>query len=180
MCSPFPSQFQVFFQALSKSLPSPFTRMVVRISPYRIAIDALTDFEGIEQRVQFRMGGKVYDIDWDSTNERVICYGSEQEWWEIRYDNVLASEIVLLDVLRALNCTAFPILTFPLNNEYTIDNYLVTPISTSFIIQMDIPEDATEDIPEAATEDEDPTSSEEECNEGDNNSDDPSSSEEEV
>jgi hypothetical protein len=148
--------------------------MVAQNTPYKVTIDALTDFEGIEQRAQFTMGGKVYDIDWDSVNERVICYGTGDEWWEIRYDNILARDIVLLDVLIALNYTAYPTLVFPLNTEYTIENYLVTPISTQFLIQMDLPDAEIEE-----DEDEDPSSSEEECNEGDNSSGDPTSSEDE-
>ena len=134
--------------------------MVVQNTPYKVAIDALTSFEGITQRVQFTMGGKIYDIDWDSTNERVICYGDEQEWWEIRFDNVPARDIILLDVLRALNCATFPVLAFPQDHEYTMDNYLVTPISVNFLIQMDVPDAVIEGATEA--EDEDPSSSEDE------------------
>lgn len=149
--------------------------MVVQNTPYKVAIDALTSFEGITQRVQFTMGGKIYDIDWDSTNERVICYGDEQEWWEIRFDNVPARDIILLDVLRALNYTAFPVLAFPQDNEYTIDNYLVTPISTQFLIQMDIPD--TEGAAATEDEDEDPSSSEEDPSSSEEDGDNPNSEE---
>jgi hypothetical protein len=139
--------------------------MVVQHTAYKVVIDVLTGVESIEQRVQCTMGGKVYDINWDSVNERVICNGTGDEWWEIRNDNVLARDIVLQDVLFALNYTACPTLMYQLNNEYTIENYLVSPISTKFLIQMDLPDEVIEDDTEGVTgaieyEDEDPSSSE--------------------
>jgi hypothetical protein len=195
----FPSPFQV----PSKPLPSPFqasflTGEILRICTkplprmvsqtiYKRAIDALTCFEGIEQRVQFTMGGNVYDIDWDSANERVIVYEADEKWWEICHNDVEPSSIRLIDVMSALNCVSedtFPILAFPQNGEYTIDNYLVTPISAPFLIQMAVVDRSTVAPADAeATEaDEDPSSSEEEeeCNESDGDCDDPNSSEDEV
>lgn len=148
--------------------------MVAQNTPYKVSIDTLTSFKGITQRVQFTMDGNIYDIDWDSVNERVIVYeGGKQEqqqkWWEICHNDVEPSSIRLIDVFLALNCVSddtIPVLVFHECNEYTIDNYLVTPISTPFLIQMDVrarceTHSETVAIPDAE-EDEDPTSSEDE------------------
>lgn len=154
--------------------------MVAPNCPYKVAIDALTSFEGIKQRVQFTMDGNIYDIDWDRNNERVIVYESDEKWWEICHTDVEPSSIRLIDVFLALNCVSddtIPILNSHPNDDYTIDDYLVTPISTNFLIQMAV---VYCQGGASAFEEEDPNSSEDECNESDGDSDDPSSYEEKV
>lgn len=156
---------------------------------YKNTISAITDFKGIEQRVQVTIGENIYDIVWDSVNERVIVYEGDDNWCEICHNDVEPISIRLIDVMQVLNCVSedtFPILDSYPDDEYSIDNYLVTPISIPFLIQIEVVYRNTRGAVvenEIEAVDEDPSG--EECNDDsdddcDDDCDDPSSSEEEV
>lgn len=149
--------------------------MVAYNIPYSVQIEDPTEFDGIRQRAQVSAGEVIYDISWDETNQRVICVGPQQVWYEIRHDTVESTEIELIDVLNAFNLcrdnTEY-ILNSPLHTENTIDNYLVTPICADFLMQMDIATVSDDDpSPTASDDDPSPTSSDNESIECD--SDDP-------
>jgi hypothetical protein len=119
--------------------------VAVSNTPYIVSIDDPLDFENIEQRAQISHGTRVYDIMWDITNERVIAYYNDEEgtpvWNEIRFDGTATDNIRLTDVLLAFGYNSqdtVPILTWPLESEWLIENYLVTTISTNFLMQMSI------------------------------------------
>lgn len=110
--------------------------------PYAVSVEAITEFEDIHQRAQVQHGYRIYDISWDSANERVLVAYTEQSvplWFEIRH--TVPQDITLLDVLTAFGCVSddtMPVLAFPELQSFTIENYLVTPISVNFLIQMDV------------------------------------------
>lgn len=118
--------------------------VAVTNTPYNVAIDAIVDFENIKQRAQVSHGSRVYDISWDSANERVVAYyiyEGEPLWFEIRRDDTAPVSIDLGDVLVAFGCVSadtMPVLNFPLNQFFTIGDYLAAPISTEFLMQMSI------------------------------------------
>jgi hypothetical protein len=135
-------------------------------TPYTVSIDAPVDFENIEQRAQISHGTRVYDIQWDSDNERVIAYYNDEQnqalWFEIRFNGTATNNIRLTDVLIAFGYVSYntvPILMWPLESEWLIENYLVTEISKNFLMQMSI---KSLDIP--FEEDPSPTSSYNEMN----------------
>ena len=135
--------------------------VAVSNNPYTIVIDAPLEFENIEQRTQISHGTRVYDIQWDKINERVISYYNDEHgahvWNAICFDGTAANNIRLTDVLIAfglLSNNTVPVLMWPLESEWLIEDYLVTSISTEFLMQMSI---QTLDIP--FEEDPSPTSS---------------------
>ncbi len=139
--------------------------------PYAVSIESITEFEDIHQRAQVQHGYRIYDISWDSANQRVVAHYNEQgetQWFEIRH--TVPQDITLLDVLAAFGCVSddtMPVLAFPELQSFTIENYLVTPISAEFLIQMDVVP-ASDNLP---LDDPSPTSSDNESIEED--SDDP-------
>lgn len=155
--------------------------------PYTVAIESITEFEDVHQRAQVQHGTRVYDISWDSANERVVAYYTEQNqpwWFEIRCDGAAPQDITLGDVLMAFGCVSedtVPVLGFPLDHGFTIGNYLVTPISAEFLMQMDVLSAdeydqlplADQDIPIEDDDDPTPTSSDNDSIEEDD-SDNPS------
>ncbi len=118
--------------------------VVVSNDPYTVAIEGITEFEDVHQRAQVQHGTRVYDISWDSANQRVVAYYNlqgEALWFEIRRDDTTPQDITLLDVLTAFGCVSddtVPILAFPELYSFAMENYLVTPISAEFLIQMDV------------------------------------------
>jgi hypothetical protein len=147
--------------------------VAVSNDPYTVAIEGITEFEDVHQRAQVQHGTRVYDINWDSANQRVVAYYNiqgEPLWFEIRRNDTAPQDITLLDVLTAFGCVSddtVPILAFPELYSFTIGNYLVTPISTEFLMQMDVVPvsdnilSAPDDIPHVP-DDPSPTSSENE------------------
>lgn len=111
--------------------------------PYTVSIDP-PSIENIEQRAQVSHNNRIYDINWDSAAECVVTYYTEEGeplWFEIRCDDTVPQDITLACVLMAFGCISphtIPILTFPLDMGYTIENYLVTPVSTDFLMQMSV------------------------------------------
>lgn len=157
--------------------------VAVSNDPYTVAIDDPVDFENIEQRAQVQHGTLVYDISWDSANERVVAYYTEQDeplWFEIRYNDVAPQHITLLDALTALGCVSedtVPVLSFPLDQGFEIGNYLITPISAEFLVQMSVEplgsQNEDDNIPHVP-DDPSPTSSENESmDEDEDDSDNP-------
>ena len=121
----------------------------VSINPYTVSIEPPSILP--EQRAQVTHGERIYDISWDTVNERVVVDYAEQNqsmWVEIRCDDTEPVNITLGDVLIAFGCVSadtVPVLIFPLNTEYVIENYLVTPISTEFLMQMSVLDGANDD-----------------------------------
>jgi hypothetical protein len=121
--------------------PSPFPRMIAQNIPYKMVISTPTDLQYINQRAQVSVGDVVYDICWDTENERILCVDANQSWYEILYNNVKNNRITIFGALTALGCVSdetIPILTFPENEENDIEWYLNTPVSSEFLIQMDV------------------------------------------
>ncbi len=112
--------------------------------PYTVSIENITEFEDVHQRAQVQHVTCVYDICWDSANERVVAYYNVQGeplWFEIRRNDTAPQDITLLDALTALGCVSedtVPVLSFPLDQGFEIGHYLVTPISGEFLMQMDV------------------------------------------
>ncbi len=112
--------------------------------PYTVSIDEIDTYY-LEQRVQLQHGTRVYDICWDIAKKRVVTYYDTEQgetlWLEIRRDDTTPLHINLLNVLCALDCISEdtqPILTFSEYPCVTLENYLHTPISATFIIQIDV------------------------------------------
>jgi hypothetical protein len=157
--------------------------VVVSNDPYTVDIDSPVDFEDIHQRAQVQHGTRVYDINWDSANERVVAYYNlqgEALWFEIRRNDTAPQDITLLDALTALGCVSddtVPVLGFPLDQGFEIGHYLITPISGEFLMQMDVVPvsdnilPASDNIPHAP-DDPSPTSSENESMDEDEDEDD--------
>ena len=118
--------------------------VLVTNTPYTVAIDEIVDFENIEQRAQVQHGTRVYDINWDSANERVVAYYTEEDqplWFEIRHDDTAPKDITLYDVLTAFGCASedtVPIIVSPFTQFFAVGYYLAAPISTEFLVQMSI------------------------------------------
>lgn len=111
---------------------------------YIVSIENITEFEDVTQRAQVTHGDRVYDISWDSANDRVVAYYVEQDelqWFEIRCDGTFPYHIALVDVLTAFGCISedtMPVLNFPLDQGYAVENYLVTAISADFLCQLSV------------------------------------------
>lgn len=150
--------------------------MVAQNTPYKVSIDTPTDLQYVNQRGQISVGNMVYDICWDTDNERILCVNTNQNWYEIFYNNVENNSISVFDVLTALGCVSdetFPVLTFPENEENIMEDYLNTPVSSEFLIQMNIVNRNA-----IVLEDDDPSSSSEDDDSTNNcDSDDPTSDE---
>lgn len=148
--------------------------VAVSNTPYTVAIENITEFENNHQRAQVQHGARVYDISWDSANERVVAYYTEEDqplWFEIRCDGTVTQDITLYNVLTAFGCASedtVPVLSFPLDHGFAIENYLVTPISAEFLMQMSI-----EPVDNHNEDDPSPTSSENETVEMDEDDDNP-------
>ncbi len=148
--------------------------VAVTNTPYTVAIENITEFENIHQRAQVQHGARVYDISWDSANERVVAYYTEEDqflWFEIRHDDTVTQDITLYDVLTAFGCASedtVPIIASLFTQFFTVGYYLAAPISTEFLVQMSI-----EPVDNHNEDDPSPTSSENESVEMDEYDDDP-------
>jgi hypothetical protein len=121
--------------------------MVVSYAGY-IKNIATPDLVGVEQRAQVLYEGIVYDIAWDSANDRVICLGSDG-WKEVCVNGIEPEAIKMKQVLEVLNIdTQRVVLSWSQNTETTIETCLDTAIREDFLIQMeDVQEEEEEEDP---------------------------------